>query len=224
MRVERYFQQRADKFDALYADENRFTYLFNRVFRRAIFLRAQQAVEAMSALPAGFTVLDVGCGSGRNSVLFAQAGAGKVMGIDFSDRMLELARSFASFHEGGERCQFVRGDFLLYENPEMYDVVVALGVFDYVRDAAGFMQKMAQTARHRVIASFPGLSPVRMPLRKLRYALRDCPVYFYRRKELEVICRAAGLRDYRLLPCGANDSGFVLVGSTHGSPPTAAAR
>jgi len=214
VRVERYFQQKADKFDALYADENKFRYLLNRIFRRPIFLRAQLAVDALAGLPAGFTVLDVGCGSGRNSVLFAQAGAGKVVGIDFSERMLELARSFASSHQGGERCEFVRGDFLESDASRQYDAVVALGVFDYVSDPAGFLGKMSQAARHVVVASFPGLSLVRMPLRKIRYALRDCPVYFYRRKELDTIARAVGFTDYRLHPCGAYGSGFVLVAQT----------
>ena len=211
MRVERYFQQRADQFDALYADENKLSYLLNRIFRRPMFLRAQLAVDALAGLPARFTVLDVGCGSGRNSVLFAQAGAGKVLGIDFSHRMLELARSFAASHPGGERCEFVCGDFLERDGADRFDAVIALGVFDYVSDPAGFLRKMSQAARHVVVASFPGLSLVRMPLRKIRYALRNCPVYFYRRGELEAIARAAGFTDYQLHPCGAYGSGFVLV-------------
>ena len=211
MRVERYFQQRADKFDALYADDNKLSYLLNRIFRRPIFLRAQLAVDAMAGLPAAFTVLDVGCGSGRNSILFAQAGAGKVVGIDFSDRMLELARSFAAAHPGGERCEFVRGDFLESENARPYDAVVALGVFDYVSDPTAFLRKMSQAARHVVVASFPGPSLVRMPLRKIRYALRNCPVYSYRRKQLEALARAAGFTDFQLHPCGAYGSGYVLV-------------
>ncbi len=211
MTVERYFQQRADQFDALYADDNKLSYLLNRIFRRPIFLRARMAVDAMAGLPRGFTVLDVGCGSGRNSVLFAQAGAGKVVGIDFSARMLELARAFAGSHPDGERCEFVRGDFLERDGADRHDAVVALGVFDYVSDPVPFLRKMSQAARHIVVASFPGVSLVRMPLRKIRYALRQCPVYFYRRKELDAIARAAGLTDYRLRPCGAFGSGFVLV-------------
>ncbi len=211
MRVERYFQRRADQFDALYSDENQFSYLLNRIFRRPIFLRAQIAVDAMAGLPAGFSVLDVGCGSGRNSVLFAQAGAAKVVGIDFSERMLELARAFATAHEGGDRCEFLRGDFLQSDSAQRFDAVIALGVFDYVSDPVAFLRKMSQAARHRVVASFPGLSLVRMPLRKIRYFLRNCPVYFYRRQELDAIARAAGFTDCRLYPCGAYGSGYVLV-------------
>ncbi len=218
MRVERYFQQRADKFDALYSDENKLSYLLTRIFRRPIFLRAQIAADAMAQLPAGFTVLDVGCGSGRNSVLFAQVGAGRVVGIDFSERMLELARAFASSHEGGDRCRFVHEDFLRRESGELFDAVVALGVFDYVSDPAGFLRKMSQTARRLVVASFPGLSLVRMPLRKIRYAWRNCPVYFYRRPQLEAIARQAGFTDFHLHPCGAHESGFVLVANLPGPP------
>ena len=216
MTVERYFQQRAEQFDALYADDNKVSYLLNRIFRRPIFLRTRIAVDAMTELPPGFTVLDVGCGSGRNSVLFAQNGSGKVKGIDFSDRMLEIARAFASSHPGGERCEFVRGDFLEWDGANRYDAVVALGVFDYVSDSTLFLRKMCQAARHVVVASFPGISLVRAPLRKIRYSLRHCPVYFYRRRELDAIARAAGLTDYRLHPCGAFGSGFVLVAKLTG--------
>jgi SAM-dependent methyltransferase len=53
----------------------------------------EQAIEQMNVQPDD-RILDVGCGSGWATRLMAQkAAAGKVVGIDISDEMIELARS-----------------------------------------------------------------------------------------------------------------------------------
>jgi SAM-dependent methyltransferase len=50
-------------------------------------------VSVFAALPAGATVIDLGCGSGLDSLIAAQrVGAeGRVIGIDFSEEMLDRA-------------------------------------------------------------------------------------------------------------------------------------
>jgi arsenite methyltransferase len=56
----------------------------------------EQAIELMN-VPTDANVLDVGCGSGWASRLFAQkAGAGRVVGIDISDEMIRIARETSS--------------------------------------------------------------------------------------------------------------------------------
>ncbi len=207
MTIERYFQQRAEQFDALYRQDSRWRYYVNRVVRRALFERARLALAEMEGRE--FTVLDVGCGPGRNSVAFAQAG-GRVTGVDFSARMIALARQFSRAHGVEGQCEFVQADFLEHEFAGKFDYVVALGVFDYAGDARAMLAKMCRLARRKVMASFPGVSPVRAPLRKLRYALRACPVHFYTKKELAAICADAGVQDSRLIPCGS--AGWVLMG------------
>lgn len=209
MKVESYFQRRAEQFDALYRQDSPWRYFLNRLVRRALFERIRLTLEEMAGAR-DFSVLDVGCGSGRNSALFAAAGARRVVGVDFSERMIEMAREFCRTHGVAERCEFVRADFLEQEFAEKFDFVVALGVFDYVTDARAMLKKMAGLATGKVIGSFPAVSPVRAPLRKLRYAARHCPVYFYTKKELAAIGADAGLADYRLLPCGS--AGWVLSG------------
>jgi malonyl-CoA O-methyltransferase len=53
----------------------------------------------------GRVVVDVGCGTGRHAIRLAAAGA-RVVALDFSPRMLEVARAKA----GAERACFVRHD------------------------------------------------------------------------------------------------------------------
>lgn len=207
-RVERYFERTAAEFDALYEEGRGLRYWWNRLLRRALFERVRLTLEELRELR-DFTVLDVGCGSGRNCMLFLEAGARRVVGIDVSKKMVELSSEQARRHGAEGKCAFLHSDLLSYAPAEKFDVVVALGVFDYLADARAHLERMAALASSKVVASFPGVSLVRAPLRKLRYALKDCPVFFYTRRELETLAKDAGLTDTRLLPCAG--SGYVLV-------------
>ena len=209
MSVRSYFERTADNFDALYSDHHTWRYRFNRVFRKGLFERIERTKECFEGLE-NFTVLDVGCGPGRNSALFAELGARRVVGIDFSTPMLELAREYARMAGVVEQCEFIQADFLDYPFRETFDVVVALGVFDYVADPVRVLTRMTELSNDKVVASFPGVSPIRAPLRKLRYALRGCPVYFYTGTRLRHICHEAGLAKFRLDKLAS--SGYMLVG------------
>ena len=210
-RVERYFERAAEEFDALYDQGPGLRSWFNRLLRRALFERLRMTLDELRELR-DFTVLDVGCGSGRNCLLFLQAGARRVVGIDVSKKMVELSSEQARRHGVEGKCSFLQSDLLSYAPGETFDAVVALGIFDYLADARSNLGRMAALASSRVVASFPGVSLVRAPLRKLRYALKDCPVYFYTRGELEALCQEVGLADYRILPCAG--AGYVLVART----------
>lgn len=210
MSVKTYFERTADDFDALYENSSNLSYRFNQVFRKGLFQRVEKTMQAFAGME-DFSVLDVGCGSGRNSALFAEEGARRVVGIDFSAPMLELAREYTRAKHVADRCEFIQADFLDYSFQGTFDVVVALGVFDYVADPVRFLKRMSELANEKVVASFPGVSPVRAPLRKMRYALKGCPVYFYTGTKLRQICHEAGLGHFRIDKLAS--SGYMLVGN-----------
>jgi len=54
-------------------------------------LLEQPAMAEMLPDLAGKTVLDLGCGCGKNCIDFVQRGARKVVGLDISEKMLEVA-------------------------------------------------------------------------------------------------------------------------------------
>jgi 2-polyprenyl-3-methyl-5-hydroxy-6-metoxy-1,4-benzoquinol methylase len=185
---------------------------FNRTFRRAIYQRFAITFEESEPI-AGKTVLDVGCGSGRYAVEFARRGAARVVGLDYAGGMLNLARDYATSAGVADRCEFVEADFTSFSLHERFDVVSAIGVFDYQDEPVDFLRRLLGHCRGRVIATFPGRSLIRMRIRQLRYWLKDCPVLFYSERDVREIAAAAGLAHARIVPIASSGTGFVLVGN-----------
>jgi demethylmenaquinone methyltransferase/2-methoxy-6-polyprenyl-1,4-benzoquinol methylase len=72
--------------------------------------RRKTARALESSLVEGARVLDVACGTGDLSLVLAEAGRARVVGLDFCRPMLEIARRKAG--EGSRPIPFVEGDAL----------------------------------------------------------------------------------------------------------------
>lgn len=210
-RVGSYFDRQAVSFDSIYLNESKFARRVNEIFRGAIYDRFHIALNASGDV-AGKTVLDIGCGPGHYSLEYAKRGARKVVGVDFSTRMLELARRLTEAHKVGDVCQFIDGDFLQLDLPRRFDIVLAMGVFDYIEEPVAFLRRMTAHSAGLVVASFPGKNRFRMHIRRWRYQLRNCPLFFYSETELHAIAARAGFDNYQLVAMPDSGSGFVLVG------------
>lgn len=210
-RTQRYFDHQAIQFDSIYEDGRAVERVFNRIFRQAIYERFAITLDQAEPIE-GKTVLDVGCGSGRYAVEFARRGAKRVVGLDYAPGMLALARDHARACGVADRCEFLDGDFTARELGQAFDIVTAIGVFDYQNEPAKFLRKMAQHCSGQVIASFPGRSLIRMRLRQLRYWLNDCPVLFYREGDVRDVACQAGLVSVDIIPIHTSGTGFVLCG------------
>ena len=207
--VKKYFEMTTQEFDSLYEEDKPVKYFLNGFLRKGLYERVFLTIKEMDNSK-GFSVFDIGCGSGRNSVLFAKTGASKVLGIDFSENMLDLAREYSERRNMAWICEFVNGDFMEYRSEEMFDYCIALGVFDYLGEPLPFLKKMRGMCRRKVIVSFPGKSLVRAPLRKIRYSLRGCPLFFYSKEEVEKLFRDAGFGEYSVVPYAS--SGYLGIG------------
>src|SRR5207247_304625 len=102
-----------------------------------------------------WTVLDVGCGSGRYAIALANAGAARVVGVDVAQSMIELAVSEAERAGVGSRCDFRVAPFLGFSTDERFDVVVATGYYDYLEDPLPHLVKMLSLARGRLMITLP---------------------------------------------------------------------
>ena len=146
-------------------------------------------------------MLDVGCGSGRIGEPVLEAGAREYVGIDFSEPMLELAEQrLARF---GERAQLVSGDFLEEPLEGSFEVVLALGLFDYLPEPERFAARMRELCSGSLVASFPRWSLIKGPVRKLRYEVIDnCPIFDYSPSRVRELFEGAGFERVQLTEVG----------------------
>jgi demethylmenaquinone methyltransferase/2-methoxy-6-polyprenyl-1,4-benzoquinol methylase len=118
---------------------------------------------------AGETVLDVACGTGDLTQAFAAGAAGRVVGLDFTREMLEVARrkQRGLAEAVGKKIEYVEGDAQDLPLPDAsVDVVsIAFGIRN-VADPALAVREFARVLRpggRLVILEFdrPGLAPLR---------------------------------------------------------------
>ncbi len=190
--VRSYFERAAFSFDKLYNEDGQtpFWRWVNRQFRSDIVARFVHTCEHVRNARAG-SVLDVGCGSGRYLAAFATLGVERLVGIDLSQPMLDLASQQIKAVDHPQT-DLICANFDDYATDEKFDVVVAMGFFDYQADPVEVLAKMRSMARHSVIASFPSRHWFRTPLRQVRYKLKRCPVYFYGHDTIAELAERAG--------------------------------
>jgi SAM-dependent methyltransferase len=113
--------------------------------------------------------------------------------------MIELAEErLARF---GERVELVCGDFLEVPIERRFDVVLGLGLFDYLPDPDRFARRMFElcAAGGSMVGSFPAWSPVKGPIRKVRYEwIGDCPIFNYTREGLDAMLGGAGFAEVEI--------------------------
>jgi SAM-dependent methyltransferase len=146
-------------------------------------------------------VLDVGCGSGRVGEAVLEAGAHGYVGVDFSEEMLALARH--RLGRFGPRARLVQGDFLEAELEGEFDVVLALGFFDYTADPDRFLRRMRAFCSGSAVGSFPRWNWLKGPVRKVRYeVLNRCPIFNYSEGQLRHLFGEAGFERVTVIPRG----------------------
>jgi 2-polyprenyl-3-methyl-5-hydroxy-6-metoxy-1,4-benzoquinol methylase len=203
-RVRRRFRERAQAFDDLYEDERPLV----RLLRPGLMRRRNLAVQTVREYSHP-RVLDVGCGSGRIGEFVLEAGASHYVGVDFSEPMIELAR--ARLEPCSDWVQLLVEDFLAAALEGPFDVILALGLFDYLSEPHRFTRRMFSLCAQGgcVVGSFPTFSLLKGPVRKVRYEwIGDCPIFNYSRRELELMLGASGFEQVEILSPGR--SGFLV--------------
>ncbi|MGH2395799.1 MAG: methyltransferase domain-containing protein [bacterium] len=197
-RVRDYFNRYAQRFDAIYEPHKSVSQrVGDSLFRRVVVERLN-LIRNLAPSRGPWTVLDVGCGSGRYTVALAEIGAARVVGVDAAPEMIKLARFRATDAGVDGRCEFHTAEFLEFAADEQFDVVVATGYFDYLDVPFRHLRKMLMMCQGKVFASFPKRWEVRVPARKLRIALGGGFVRFYSHREVMDLVAEANLSRERL--------------------------
>jgi len=206
--VKRHFHADARRFDAIYQEEKGPAARFiDNVWRGVVRRRLDLTLERLEPL-AGKTVLDVGCGSGRYCLAYAKRGAARVVGVDFAQAMIDLAREYAQQLGVADRCEFIAGAFPEAVPDETYDASTAMGFFDYIEDPVPIVTRMRELTRQTMVMSFPKAREWRVPVRRLRFKMLRCPLFLYSEDRVKTILRDAGIQRYDWLPL---DRDYVVV-------------
>ena len=112
-----------------------------------IYLTQWLALRPWLSVPAGASVLDVGCGVGRWSRRLARAGA-RVTGIDLAPTMVEEARRRAARAGVGGRCRFLVADLADLDLSERFEQILGVTVLQHILDPDRFERAVGRLAAH----------------------------------------------------------------------------
>lgn len=212
--IKKYFDLTAERFDGIYrADKPRGQWLLDALFRKTVNQRYDLIMADLRDM-SGKTVLDVGTGSGRYAVELAARGA-TVTGVDFAGEMLRLARAAAKERGVEARCSWIEGEITdLPGAHARFDVSLAIGFFDYVRDPSAILAAMRKLTRGTLYLSFPKRWTLRTLPRKVRLRLNGCYVRFYTEAEVRELMRAAGFDPGQVQVISVNRDLIVKARST----------
>ncbi len=200
-RVRDHFHDDAERFDAIYEKKKGpFAAFVDNYWRGVVQKRLEENVKHLEPL-AGKRILDVGCGSGRFCLAFADRGAEKVVGIDFAEGMIDIARKLAEKAGHSGTIDYVCGAFPDDLGPvdTPFDAATGNGFFDYVEDPVPIVAKMRELTNGRLILSFPKAVEWRVPLRRFRFWLKGTPLFLYREAQVRDILSQAGVTDYKFI-------------------------
>ena len=123
--------------------------------------------------------------------------------------MLELAR--ARLESFSDRTELVQDDFVNADISGAFDVVLALGLFDYLPDPKPFVEQMYTLSADggSTVGSFPRWHWLKGPVRKVRYeVINNCPIFDYTPEGVRSLFAGAGFS--RIEVHAPGNAGFLV--------------
>jgi SAM-dependent methyltransferase len=137
-------------------------------------------------------ILDIGCGTGLHGVRMAKRGF-SVVGIDCSEKSLEVAKKLAEYHNVTENITFYYGDAFdwLNNSNEKFDCVFTSGVLYYlnINVLMERLQKSLIRGGHLLSVETFGGNPFMNIMRKRRHIYDEQTLnHLHRSKEIKDLC------------------------------------
>lgn len=143
----------------------------------AILNRVQLAVELMSPNLKGARVLELGCGAGRSIEYLKNCGIKSYLGIDFSNKAVELAQARAVSLNMSSLFKFKVQD-VDDSGLDSYDIVFSLGLFDWIQK-----EKIIELLKkHKNIKNFHSFSRKNNSISQIAHRLYVYALYGYKTK------------------------------------------
>ena len=196
--VARFWNDIAEEFDTIYTGrKGQFARFLDQWLRKDIYQRFEWVMDRCGDVR-GSRICDIGCGSGRFVTEFVKRGAEHVTGVDVAPEMLRLSKELVAQDGTADRCDFVLADVLNWKTNNVYDTTIAIGFWDYIQDPPERLRLIRKMTGEKFLSAWPRFWTWRMPVRKVRLQfIRGCPVYFFRRTQVEAMLREAGFEVVR---------------------------
>jgi SAM-dependent methyltransferase len=129
------------------------------------------------------SAVDLGTGPGHYAIALAKRGARRVLGVDFAEGMIAIARQHAERAGVASHCEFQVGDIFACDFRETFDYAILMGLMDYIGEPRRLVEKVLSITTRRAFVSFPAAGGLLAWQRRLRYRSR-CHLYLYREEEI----------------------------------------
>jgi predicted TPR repeat methyltransferase len=183
--VETFFHGYAADFDSIYGHTKKrslWDKFLDKYFRRSMRLRYNLVLK-YAADPSIKTILDIGCGGGVYCEALLNLNK-KVTGLDIADGMLALAKQKTKKFIDKGQASYIHSGYLEYSFTEQFDAGVLVGFFDYIKNPLDVFKKLETDITKELYMSFPKAGGFLGWQRKVRYKMRNCPLYYYTKKDI----------------------------------------
>lgn len=194
--MKHYWDKEIDKFDKIYEDTKNPLEIFMDLFRKDFILERAKIVYALTEkLEKGAVIVDLGCGTGRQSIELAKRGF-RVYGFDISERAVELANAQAGAMD--LQVVFEKGDIVNKEYPEC-DLIIGLGLMDYLKDEEVVrILKQVNKLKCKFFFSFP-YNCMKSYVRYIYRRLSGTTIYLHSPEEIKALFSSAGIEDVKII-------------------------
>ncbi len=188
--MKHYWDEEIEKFDKIYDGDKNLVEKFMDLFRRdSILERAKLVYNFAGKLNKGATIVDIGCGTGRQAIALAKMGF-TVYGFDISERGIEMANQ--QVEDSGLNITFEKCDIVKKKYPPC-DMIIGLGLMDYLNDEEVLqILKQVKELNCKFILSFPFKS-IKSYVRFIYRHLSGTKIYLSTPEEMEKKFISVGL-------------------------------
>ena len=188
--VKSFFDGYATDFDSIYghtSNRGMMDKISDKLFRQSMYLRYQESLKNTAKAEIG-SVLDIGCGSGHYCEAFLNQGK-NVTGLDIADGMLKIAKQKTDKYIKEGKAQYILADYLSHSFSSKFDAACLMGFFDYIREPEQIFLKLEKDVSKEIYMSFPKKGGFLAWQRKIRYNMRNCPLYLYSKEDLMTLLK-----------------------------------
>ncbi len=193
-KVKIFFDNYSKGFSSIYNEDDKprstFDKFIDKFFRRAVFLRFKKTLEFTSNENIK-SILDLGCGPGHYVIEFLKQKK-DVTALDIAPLMIELTEKRVANLNFDSEFKTITGDYMDIKFDKKYDAICAMGFFDYIKDPVTVIKKLISDCNKEIYISIPDPYGILGLQRRVRYWLKNCPLYLYSYERIIDVLKDAG--------------------------------